>query len=847
MKSQNSFSTLKNHKTSKTKNDLFNKYIRIKPNANVKFHDKKQLMINKTSTSISVLNKNKSSTLSMTKPTCSLKETMSKLYSKMRFELHKYNQSTKKINIKIINDIIYDENKRIVSIFKDYLLWDEFSDFFKKCYNLNYSYAMLPKIGRYYEIYTKFFPEYGPLEDLLYILAKYIKKQKKYLQMLEENEDKVEIEKNNEFKRLINDSEISLSNTKFFSDEMKKNLKVSNPNDMNNSTLKLESMEKDFGLSKNDYSNINSTNDKNISKDLFSIIQNCMNNDEKKQLNRKLKTVKKHIKNNLTNLTELAKYKIKKNSRIAQSQNFNFNIIEMSNKKSQGVSLKKLIKNRNVNEKTKKNIIGEKSNSNFINNRSSRQTSCNEKHHNLFSQSINNIDIIKKNSKCYKAIKISRRSEDKNSSPYNIKKLLYNNSEYNSRLTKGKILNNLPVIKYETFKLNSYNNSRKRFAKNIINLKKDKIHFSDNIKKGTSSKIKTSSINKKNGNYKQRSCVLNLYSKKRNILDEMSTKSKVIELDSDCLFINKIIEPYKNNSISKISNHKNESKKVSALKFNKSNFKTINQASPIINNIKFSPTHNLINNNLARNHTNLINPFRRKKILSPRKDADQSSSNNMNYKNLLTKKRKLVITSLLIKKSLATKKGEIENTSNSNTNTNTNTNITKEKTSSKTNIKNNSLKKKVNITDLNKRCSLSKQINKYASNKSKNLYSETQKKSKIDFTQMQRVKNSILINEIQNHKKDDNYLDRNKKTNEIIKDKNIHNLTSERKNSKDKSKNETSKETNPNKIGYNRSIICSNNVKNTIKTQRELKNIKELVVNTDKYENKKNRFLSNYK
>ena len=31
-----------------------------------------------------------------------------------------------------INDIIYDDHKHLVSIFKDYLLWDETSDFLRR-------------------------------------------------------------------------------------------------------------------------------------------------------------------------------------------------------------------------------------------------------------------------------------------------------------------------------------------------------------------------------------------------------------------------------------------------------------------------------------------------------------------------------------------------------------------------------------------------------------------------------------------------------------------------------------------------------------------------------------------
>ena len=56
MKNQNSFTKLKKYKTSRTKNNMYNKFIRVKPNTNAKSPDQNNLMRNKTSTSISALN-----------------------------------------------------------------------------------------------------------------------------------------------------------------------------------------------------------------------------------------------------------------------------------------------------------------------------------------------------------------------------------------------------------------------------------------------------------------------------------------------------------------------------------------------------------------------------------------------------------------------------------------------------------------------------------------------------------------------------------------------------------------------------------------------------------------------
>lgn len=52
--------------------------------------------------------------------------------NKIKHNLNKYNSSPDDYNTKVINDIIFDERKRIVSIFKEYLLLDETSDFLKR-------------------------------------------------------------------------------------------------------------------------------------------------------------------------------------------------------------------------------------------------------------------------------------------------------------------------------------------------------------------------------------------------------------------------------------------------------------------------------------------------------------------------------------------------------------------------------------------------------------------------------------------------------------------------------------------------------------------------------------------
>ena len=136
---------------------------------------------------------------------------------KMINNLRKYNISIESYNKKIITDIIYDEKKHIVSEFKNYLLWDEMSDFLKRFYYIHESKNRLPKINNYYEKYTLFSPVYFSLEDIIKIMLKNVKRKKKYLEMIEENEDNIIDNKkeneNKEFKRIINPSDITQTMT----------------------------------------------------------------------------------------------------------------------------------------------------------------------------------------------------------------------------------------------------------------------------------------------------------------------------------------------------------------------------------------------------------------------------------------------------------------------------------------------------------------------------------------------------------------------------------------------------------------------------------------------------------
>lgn len=72
-------------------------------------------------------------------------------------------------NVKIINDIIYNEPTHLVSVFKDYLIYDDVSEFLKRPYTAQEALARLPKIFEFYEKYSKVFPNYVVIPENKYM------------------------------------------------------------------------------------------------------------------------------------------------------------------------------------------------------------------------------------------------------------------------------------------------------------------------------------------------------------------------------------------------------------------------------------------------------------------------------------------------------------------------------------------------------------------------------------------------------------------------------------------------------------------------------------------------------
>ena len=77
---------------------------------------------------------------------------------------------SKFLEVKVINDLIYNEQAHIVSVFKDYLILDDINEFLKRYYNHKQeSVVRLPKLCDFYNKYSQVFPNFVSLPESKYM------------------------------------------------------------------------------------------------------------------------------------------------------------------------------------------------------------------------------------------------------------------------------------------------------------------------------------------------------------------------------------------------------------------------------------------------------------------------------------------------------------------------------------------------------------------------------------------------------------------------------------------------------------------------------------------------------
>lgn len=546
------------------------------------------------------------------------KDSLKKIYNVLTKGLRKYNFCEKKYNIQKANEIVFDKNKRLVSIFKDYLLWNETSDFLKQYYKSKESLKILPNMCEYYEGFTLIFPEYGPLEDVLKIIKKNIKK-KKFIKKLEDYDEQSILNIKYDNKESINSKkDIKIDKFQKIIDEKDVNMELS----------------KTYSHSKTCLNNTNDNEyrkEKKIDnhKDLPAIFVDFLNSDEKiidnyNYLSNKNcdflteNEMKKFDKFYLDN-----KIKYKQNGMIRNKKKANINKYDNKNNDSDNLGKQKI--------KLKKifNMI---------------KTSKNHKKINLKSltENLTNNKIIKSKNKqqdIEKTKHITNKIYSKNKKDLKLKK---NNIKINNIITKKNLikkdfikpitlsLNNLnKKIKNKFNKNNNYSISSKE-SKNLLyfykskaskssssNASKNKIShryellinkiFNVNQKYKDKTKRKYSKIkNYSEGKKFLKNRNINMKSKEKS-LNEKNIKKKNINNNNNNLSYNYTCN--NNNLLSFKNINRTIPGKINSFHNTNVKSKTINMKmnnrnnNYIINNSKNNSNPFKINNNISRKHS----------------------------------------------------------------------------------------------------------------------------------------------------------------------------------------------------------------------------------------------------
>ena len=90
----------------------------------------------------------------------------------------KYSSGEYSFNKISVNNLIFNENCLVVARFKDFLIYDDNTEFIRRFYDSKEGTPRLKKILNFYEKYSKIFPNYLVLKENKYLYRNIRKKQK---------------------------------------------------------------------------------------------------------------------------------------------------------------------------------------------------------------------------------------------------------------------------------------------------------------------------------------------------------------------------------------------------------------------------------------------------------------------------------------------------------------------------------------------------------------------------------------------------------------------------------------------------------------------------------------------
>ena len=492
----------------------------------------------------------------------------------------KYSSGDFSFNKICINNLVFNENSLVVARFKDFLIYDDNTEFIRRFYADKDCKQRLTKILNFYEKYSKIFPNYLVLKENKYLYRNIRKKQK----MIDAfNEIKKEEKENR--KKLKNNKDSKGKNdlnelfTKKIKNEIKafqnnisfKKFKNSFDSDKNNDdTLLINQSSISIYYKKLSEEGKNIDFGKDISddfeeKNIDSFITN--------QTNRSITNILNVLNDDKIYTKDLPNI-LEQNSKTTKEDKNKANIIKKgkpqnnNNNKNKNTQKKKG-KEKEINQKPIK-IINDTSNKtendnisvkNIKNNSEIEKKKTNDKN-NLYKYAITSTNATNSSSIISKRVKNQHTSSSVNKNSND------NNENKNINIQKNKNINTNVNNNIIITKVNFVNSNQNLYQKTSPNLGKFglKKHFyktNNNFKKNTLNKSNSKKIrenekkNVDNKNNKKEKYTIN-----KEIVKKKYIKSKHISQDFDSNFVCQMTENILNNKNNNIINTNNSSKNI---------------------------------------------------------------------------------------------------------------------------------------------------------------------------------------------------------------------------------------------------------------------------------------------
>ena len=523
------------------------------------------------------------------------------LTSKKRLSI-KYNSFENSYSLICINNLIYTENCHIVARFKDFLYYDDDTEFINKFFYRNELKKILKKVFNFYSKYCKVFPNYMILPENEFLYRNLRKKQKLIDQFNEIKKEEEENRKHLNLKKNKNNENKYI----IFGKKEQESIDKYKPS-FTQSTIMMDYLNF-YNSSSNEKSRLKISYDLNDSKNTISLNYNNKENMDLNDINTSELTLI-----SITNLINKSPTKTEKTSGKNQSSNKLSFTPHKSKTKTEKFNIVEDKSGNNLNDDIKKKYIS------YYQSKKDRNTK----------QLSNNIKVNHENNTNY-------------NSNSNTNNKLNNNKKENLTVKKNNIVNN-------NIMMSANNSSQTKNSTNILissitktSKGKDSKNASKNIKTTiTKKKLFTTtekpiSHKKPIYNYQMKkgeknSNSINNNKHKKNMKD-MITISFKPSISPPVTKINSLKLKIMGNIMRIQSGNKNNVKSPSNNNSNSLSYVTKNNK-----NIKFNQTNNININNLEKTENEKINVNIDKKVIKINPTIKKISTKEtiQNYKNIL--------------------------------------------------------------------------------------------------------------------------------------------------------------------------------------------------------------------